>query len=72
MSKKDFIFWFDFLYFVGVSIAFVLVSDTLKPILVSFLTAAIMPILTALNIGISASVIQDKKIESNTPPAQHV
>lgn len=61
MSKKDFIFWFDFVYFVAAVIGYFVIPSVGQALYIQLVATCIMPVLSLLNAGISASIYMDKK-----------
>jgi len=57
-KKKDIIFWFDLVYILIAFIGYFLAPS--KSDYVQVLALGIIPVLTALNIGISASIFREK------------
>lgn len=61
IRKRDIIFWADFFIIIAAVIGFFLCSDTVKPIYVNMLTVVVMPIITSLNVGLSAVIFKGTK-----------
>ena len=59
MKKKNIIFWFDIIFCVAAFTVFATVPGTREHF--GTLALLIAPVLTALNVGISFSINQDKK-----------
>lgn len=59
MMLRKVIFWFDLVYIFGVLVLYTTLSDTRSASLGNVLVGGVMPILVALNVGISASVYRE-------------